>query len=94
MNQLSLREARLNCRLRLQEVSNKTGISVPTLRRWEADSREITRNAIYKLLSLYGFTSLNHIYFGPEADLMALRQAVLMNNQELISLKEMGQELA
>ncbi|MCM3145352.1 helix-turn-helix transcriptional regulator [Brevibacillus sp. MER 51] len=80
---MSLREARLNCRMELKEVSEKTGIPVRTLERWEIDSGKARRDSVEKLLILYGFISWNHIYFGPESELVARRQAALINNQEL-----------
>ncbi|MED1947034.1 MULTISPECIES: XRE family transcriptional regulator [Brevibacillus] len=84
MYRLSLREARLNCRLELKEVSGKTGIPVRTLKRWEIDSGRAEYELVDKLLILYGFISWNHIHFGSESELLAQRQAALANIQELV----------
>ncbi|MDC0761668.1 helix-turn-helix transcriptional regulator [Brevibacillus sp. AG] len=83
MYRITLREARLNCRMELKEVSEKTGIPVRTLKRWEIDSGRAEYESVDKLLILYGFISWNHIHFGSESALLAQRQAAMMNNQEL-----------
>ncbi|MED1802071.1 helix-turn-helix transcriptional regulator [Brevibacillus porteri] len=82
MYRITLREARLNCRMEMKEVSEKTGIPVRTLKRWEIDSGRANLVSVYKLLALYGFASLNHIHFGSESELLAQRQAALANIQE------------
>jgi hypothetical protein len=64
---LTLREARLNNKLTLKEVSAKTGISVRTLTRMELDCSRSKLDNILILLKLYG-VSADHVFFGKESD--------------------------
>ncbi|MGG1661745.1 helix-turn-helix domain-containing protein [Brevibacillus sp. NRS-1366] len=81
MFQLSLREARLNCRLELDEVSARLGIPVRTLKRWEIDCGKAEVYTIVRLIGLYGISS-NHVYFGSEVALFARRKAASESHQD------------
>lgn len=67
MFKITLRDARLNSKKSLRQVSIETGISEKTLRKYERNSGLAKVNSICMLRDLYCI-SLNHIFIGTEED--------------------------
>ncbi|WP_438351575.1 helix-turn-helix transcriptional regulator [Paenibacillus sp. FA6] len=67
MYQITLRMARENCHLTIEEAAEKAEISSGTLRRWERNSECAKLSPSLRLLKVYG-VSLNHVFFGREVD--------------------------
>jgi hypothetical protein len=65
---ITLKAARENCLLTVAQTSEKTGIPVSTIKRYEVNCYSANMFHIMKLLQLYGI-SLNHIHCGKESDL-------------------------
>ncbi|WP_416451269.1 helix-turn-helix domain-containing protein [Lactococcus lactis] len=63
----TLKDLRDLNRLSLEEVSNKTKITVDRLKFIESDSSEIEASEMYLLSQLYKL-SMNYIFFGKQAD--------------------------
>ena len=61
MNEITLRAARVNAGLTLEEVSAKIGISVPTLSKWENYRTFPTAMQLKTLCGIYG-QSMDHIF--------------------------------
>ncbi|AOK91975.1 helix-turn-helix domain-containing protein [Paenibacillus polymyxa] len=75
-NQLTLKEVRENCKKSVPQVSNDTGISGTTLRRWEEDASGAGVHAFVRLLRYYQI-SINNVYAGKAEDVYkARREAV------------------
>ncbi|BFH10843.1 helix-turn-helix domain-containing protein [Paenibacillus melissococcoides] len=60
---LTLRDARQNMRMSYEEVSERTGVSVKRLKRYEEDSRRMPHQLMVVFSGLYRL-SVNHLYFG------------------------------
>ena len=56
MKQISLRAARTNANLTLEQVSEATGVSVPTLSKWENYITFPTAMQLKRLCELFGCT--------------------------------------
>ncbi len=65
MKEISLRAARVNAGLTLEEVSAKTGVSITTLSRWECYKTFPTARQLKILCGLYG-QSLDDIFIPDE----------------------------
>lgn len=61
MKQISLRAARINADLTLEQVSNETGVSIPTLSKWENYITFPTAIQLKQLCILFGCT-MNDIF--------------------------------
>lgn len=61
LKQISLRAARTNADMTLQQVSEATGVSVPTLSKWENYITFPTAMQLKQLCELFGCT-LNDIF--------------------------------
>jgi transcriptional regulator with XRE-family HTH domain len=64
---ITLRAARVNRGLTLNDVAEETGKSVDTISKYEKDSTDIPRSLLIALLNLYGMRADN-IFFGRESD--------------------------
>lgn len=65
MNKITLRQAREMRGFTLQEVTEKTGITLRSLQRWEKDCRKMSYNECSLLVGLYRI-SADYIHIGPE----------------------------
>lgn len=54
MQRISLKAARVNAKLKQEEAAKKVGVSVSTLRNWEAGKTFPTQPKIEKLCEVYG----------------------------------------
>lgn len=61
MGEITLKAARVNVNMTLEEVSEKVGVSVPTLSKWENYKTFPTARQLKTLCSLYG-QSMDHIF--------------------------------
>ncbi|OMD42567.1 helix-turn-helix transcriptional regulator [Paenibacillus odorifer] len=97
-NLMTLREARENACLSLDEAAEKIDVTVSRLKGWEINCGRTDTYLFLKLLQLYG-TSSSHVYAGRETDLLAARREVNMLKSEVIRaedivalLKKMGRD--
>ncbi|PYE42120.1 helix-turn-helix transcriptional regulator [Paenibacillus barcinonensis] len=72
---ITLREARLNCGFKVEEVAAETGISLVELAQIEEDASEVSSHLILTLIALYN-TDWNHIYAGRAEDVYRAREYV------------------
>lgn len=63
---ITLKAARINCGFTLKDVAVKTGKSVDTISKYEADSSDIPRNLMVRLIDLYNIPD-HYIFFGNES---------------------------
>lgn len=66
MFKITLRAARVNKGLPREKVSQHTGKSVDTIKKYEEDSSDIPRDLLLELLELYEVPD-EHIFFGKES---------------------------
>ncbi|NOJ72450.1 helix-turn-helix domain-containing protein [Paenibacillus alvei] len=60
---ITLREARENFKMSVEEVSKETGISVKRIKKFEEDSRRMPYSLIFQLSGFYKI-SVDHLYVG------------------------------
>lgn len=63
--QISIRSARVNAGLNMEEASKKLGVHVNTLRNWEKDSTNIEYHMAKKMAKLYNISD-EFIFFGKD----------------------------
>lgn len=73
---ITLRMARENCKLGINEAAKKIGICPRTLKKWERDNRKVRFERTLELSSLYKI-SLNHIFIGQVEDFQRERMSVI-----------------
>jgi transcriptional regulator with XRE-family HTH domain len=59
VQKITLRSARYNRRLSIQEAADRVGVSTGTLEEYERDSRQIPFDDAMKLFKVYGVSSVN-----------------------------------
>lgn len=69
--QITLKAARVNCGFTLKDVAEKTGKSVDTISKYEADSTNIPRDLMVDLINLYRVPD-EIIFFGKESSFHGL----------------------
>lgn len=69
---ITLREARLNAKVSIEKAAEFAGITVRTMRSWEANCGKVRSFSIYRLFSLYGVNP-NHVFAGDETILHEVR---------------------
>lgn len=79
MCRMTLRMARNNCGLTIDEAAEKAGISLRSLKRWEIDSTRTKMIPALRLLKVYG-VSMNHVYFGKEVDALKRIRMMFVND--------------
>jgi hypothetical protein len=98
-NLITLREARENACLSIEEAAEKIEITAVRLKGWEINCGKADTYLFLKLLQVYG-TSSSHVYAGREKDLLAARREVNVLKREAIRaedivalLKKMGRDI-
>lgn len=89
---ITLREARLNCGFKVEEVTAETGFSTSELAQIEEDASEVSAHLILKLIALYN-TDWNHIYAGRAEDVYRARKYVT-DFSEVSEVSRIKSELA
>lgn len=69
MFKITLKMARINSGLSLDQAAEIGGITKRTLERWEQDSSKSHLPSAMRLLSAYG-TTMEHVRFGKEEDIL------------------------
>ncbi|QWU15706.1 Helix-turn-helix [Paenibacillus sophorae] len=70
---ISLREARLNAHMSLEDAAKAVGITVRTLKKWEENCAGTNIIALIKLCMQVYQIGINHVWWGDEADLHRVR---------------------
>lgn len=78
---ITLRAARVNCGMAIEDVVENTPYDKEQIRKWELDSRNISHGALDVLLNLYG-VRLNHIFLGLESDFIGKCKWAKMHKAE------------
>lgn len=71
--QITLRAARINKDLSLEQVGSMTKKHPETIRKWEIDSTDIPRKLLKQLLAIYGVPE-DYIFFGKESVFIGLNK--------------------
>ncbi|GIO39271.1 hypothetical protein J41TS12_41320 [Paenibacillus antibioticophila] len=82
MFKITLRAARVNRGLTLEEVAGILKKSVDTIRKYEKDSSHIPRDLLVSLLKLYQVPD-EHIFFGPESSFHGFIHSACKDNSVL-----------
>ncbi|MFF3922596.1 helix-turn-helix domain-containing protein [Paenibacillus lactis] len=70
MFQITLKMARMNSGLSLEQAAKIAGVTKRTLKRWEQDSGKAHLASVMCLLRAYG-TSWEHVKFGKEEEILS-----------------------
>ncbi|MEK3788068.1 helix-turn-helix domain-containing protein [Paenibacillus sp. FSL K6-1230] len=69
MFQITLKMARLNSGLSLDQAAEVAGVTKKTMKRWEQNSGKANLASINRLLCAYGL-SIDHVSFGKEEEVI------------------------